>query len=72
MKMGNAKKDKLNNFLMKIQTEDHKSKTSDWKLAKNPPAMGETWVRALGLEDLLEKREVTHPSILTWRIPWTI
>ena len=29
MKMGNAKKDKLNNFLMKIQTEDHKSKTSD-------------------------------------------
>ena len=42
------------------------------QLAKNPPAMGETWVRALGLEDLLEKREVTHPSILTWRIPWTI
>ena len=42
------------------------------QLAKNPPAMGETWVRALGLEDLLEKREVTHPSILTWRIPWTV
>ena len=38
------------------------------QLAKNPPAMWETWVRALGLEDLLEKRKVTHPSILTWRI----
>jgi len=36
---------------------------------KNPPAMGETWVRFLGWEDPLEK--VTHASILAWRIPQT-
>ena len=42
------------------------------QLVKNPPAKWETWVRALGWEDLLEKRKVTHPSILTWRIPWIV
>jgi len=31
---------------------------------KNPPAMQETWVRFLGLEDPLEKEMVTHSSIL--------
>ena len=35
------------------------------------PAMQETWVRSLGLEDPLEKEVATHSSILTWRIPWT-
>ena len=25
----------------------------------------------MGLEDPLEKRKVTHSSILAWRIPWT-
>ena len=25
----------------------------------------------LGWDDPLEKRMVTHPSILTWRVPWT-
>ena len=38
---------------------------------KNPPAMQETWVRSLGLEDPLEKEMATHFSILAWRIPWT-
>ena len=33
--------------------------------------MQETWVRSLGQEDPLEKRMVTHSSILVWRIPWT-
>ena len=42
------------------------------QLVKNPPAMWETWVRALGWEDLLEKGEATHSSILAWRIPWII
>ena len=42
------------------------------QLVKNPPAMQETWVRSLGWEDLLEKGEATHSSILAWRIPWTI
>ena len=42
------------------------------QLVKNPPAMWETWVRSLGLEDPLEKGKVTHSSILDWRIPWTV
>ena len=42
------------------------------QLAKNLPAMRETWVRFLGSEDPLEKGRGTHFSILAWRIPWTI
>ena len=42
------------------------------QLVKNPPAMRETWIRSLGLEDSLEKRTATHSSILAWRTPWTI
>ena len=38
---------------------------------KNLPAIQETWVWSLGWEDPLEKRMVTHSSILAWRIPWT-
>ena len=29
------------------------------QLVKNPPAMGETWVRSLGWEDPLEKGKAT-------------
>ena len=39
---------------------------------KESPAMRETWVRSLGWEDLLEKGQATHSSILAWRIPWTV
>ena len=42
------------------------------QLVKNPPAMRETWVQSLGWKDPLEKRKVTHSSILAWKIPWTI
>ena len=42
------------------------------QLEKNPPAMWETWVRSLGWEGTLEKGKATHPSILAWRIPWTV
>jgi len=42
------------------------------QLAKNLPAVPETWVRSLGWEDPLEKGTATHCSILTWRIPWTV
>ena len=42
------------------------------QMVKNPPAMRETWVQSLGWEDLREKGEATHCSILPWRIPWTI
>ena len=38
---------------------------------KRLPAMWETWVQSLGLEDSLEKEMATNSSILVWRIPWT-
>ena len=38
---------------------------------KNLPAMQETRVQSLGVEDLLEKGMATHSSILASRIPWT-
>ena len=38
---------------------------------KNLPAMQETQVQSLGLEDPLEKGMATHSSILAWRISWT-
>jgi len=39
------------------------------QIAKNPPAIQETWVQSLGWEDLLEEDMATHSSILAWRIP---
>ena len=41
------------------------------QMLKNLPAMWETWVWALGWEDLLEKGMAIHSSILAWRILWT-
>ena len=38
---------------------------------KRLPAMQETWVRSLGLEDPLEKEMATHSSTLAWKTPWT-
>ena len=38
------------------------------QMVKYLPAMQETWVQSLGLEDLL-KGMATHSSILAWRIP---
>ena len=40
--------------------------------AKNLLVMQETWVPLLGWEDPLEKGVATYPSILVWRIPWTV
>ena len=37
---------------------------------KNLPAMQNTWVWFLGLEDPLKKEVTTHTSILPWRISW--
>ena len=42
------------------------------QLVQNLPAMRETSVRSLGLEDPLEKVMVTHSNILAWRIPGTV
>ena len=41
-------------------------------MAKNLPAIQETWVQSLGWENSLEKGTTTHSSILAWRIPWTV
>ena len=40
------------------------------QLAKNLPAMQETWGRSLGWEDPLEKKVATHFNMLAWEIPW--
>ena len=39
-------------------------------MVKSLPAMQETWVQSLGLEESLEKGTATHAGILAWRIPW--
>ena len=40
-------------------------------MAKNLPAMWETWVQSLDWEDPLEKGMAILLSILAWRTPWT-
>ena len=42
------------------------------QLVKNLLANQETRVQSLGWDDTLEKGTATHPSILAWRIPWTV
>ena len=41
------------------------------QLVKNLPAMQETRVQSLSLEDTLEKGMAIHSRILAWKIPWT-
>ena len=41
------------------------------QMVKNPSAIQQTGVQALGQEDPLEKGMATHSSILAWKIPWT-
>ena len=38
------------------------------QLAKNLPAVQETWIRSLGREYLLAKEMANHSSILAWKI----
>ena len=38
-------------------------------MVKNPPAIEETQVQPLGMEDPLEKGMTTRSSILAWQIP---
>ena len=51
--------------------------TSTWEpslvaqVAKNLPAMQESWVQSLDQEDPLQKGMATYSSILAERIPWT-
>ena len=44
------------------------SQVAQW--IKNPPAIQETWIQSLGLEDPLEERMAMCYSILAWEIPW--
>ena len=41
------------------------------QMVKNLPAVQETWVQSLGLEDPMEKEMATHSSIPACGIPWT-
>ena len=41
------------------------------QMVKNLPAIQETWVQSLGLEDPLGKGMATHSNIRAWRIPGT-
>ena len=41
------------------------------QMVKNVPAMQETQVQSLGLEDPLEKGMAICSSILAWKTPWT-
>ena len=43
-----------------------------YQWVKDPSSMQETQVQALGAKGPLEKGIVTHYSILTLRIPWTL
>ena len=38
------------------------------QMVKHLPAMQETWVRSLGVEDPLEEEVATHSNILVWVI----
>ena len=38
---------------------------------KRLPAMRESQVRSLGLEDPLEKEVATYSSTIAWKMPWT-
>ena len=40
-------------------------------LVKNLPAVQETWIQSLGLENPLKKEMANHSSILAWKFPWT-
>ena len=40
-------------------------------MVKNLPAMQETWLPSLDWEDPLEKKMITHSSILDWENPRT-
>ena len=40
-------------------------------MVKRLPAVQETWVQSLGLEDPPEKGMATHSNILAYEIPWT-
>ena len=58
-----------------VQQSEPTMYTSFWaslmvQMVKNPRAMQETQVLALGRKDSLEQEMAIYSSILAWRIPW--
>ena len=39
-------------------------------MVKNPPPEGDTWIRSLCWEGLLEKDMANNSNILAWKISW--
>ena len=72
-----ANKTKQNTNLLEIHINVKTSKRPSScaflvaQLVKNLPAVQETRVRSLGLDNPLEKDMATHSSILAWKISWT-
>lgn len=59
-------------FLKYLYVCIHECRTSLVAQAvKYLPAVQQTWVQSVGLEDPLENGMGTHSSILTWRTPWS-
>ena len=61
-----------------MNSTSFKHSFNDWvkdfpgdSVIKNLPAMQETRVQFLGLEDALEKEMATHSSVLAWEISQT-
>ena len=67
---GKREKERTVLLLVEICLSSWASKMA--QMVKNLPEMQETRVQSLGLEDPLEKGMATNPSILAWRIPWTV
>ena len=61
----------MSSMLMSQKYTLNKVSTLVAQVVKSLPAVWETRVRSLGLEDPLEKEMAIHSSILAWRIPWT-
>ena len=60
-----------------MNSTSFKHSFNDWvkdfsgdSVIKNLPAMQETWIQFLGLENPLEKAMATHSSVLAWEISW--
>ena len=49
----------------------HELEHNTAQLVKNMPAMQQTQVPSLGLEDPVEKGLATHSSTFSWRTAWT-
>ena len=63
--------DKIPDMLFNSQTTLRMRASLVAQMVIRLPAMQETQVQSLGLEDPLENEMATHSSTLVWKIPWT-